>query len=109
MARANPLRVRPRWTNSPQIQAAMARITRKRPSQSTPLFPKRGAVNQNNQTAVASMGNPMAILNFSIQAPGFGRTFKIGRASCRERVYISYVSGLSKENDAEPRCTLYDI
>src|SRR5438093_5610915 len=50
-------------------------MTRNNPSHNTPLSPKLPAVIQNSQTAVASIGNPMAILNFSIHAPGFGRNF----------------------------------
>src|SRR5438309_8634446 len=57
-------------------------MIRNNPSQSTPLFPKRGAVNQNSHTAVASIGKPIATLNFSIHAPGFGRNFN--HAGCQQ-------------------------
>ena len=60
----------PRWTNWPHIQAASASTTRNKPSQSESA--SRLEATHISQTAVASMGKPMAFLNFSIQAPGFG-------------------------------------
>src|SRR5205814_8362319 len=56
-----------------QTQTASASSTRKIPSQNGAFFPKCPVVSVNSQTAVASIGKPIAILNFSIQAPGRGK------------------------------------
>src|SRR5262249_23245370 len=68
-----PLLALPRSTNSPKIQADIESATRKTPNQKTSLLEKWLSVNLNSQTTVASIGKPIAILNFSIQAPGLGR------------------------------------
>src|SRR5207247_1108965 len=68
-------RFRPRCTNSPQIQADIASATKKTPNQNTSLLVKWLRVNLNSQMTVASIGKPIAILNFSIHTPGFGRNF----------------------------------
>src|SRR5207247_11112392 len=65
----------PRCTNSPQIQADIASATKKTPNQNTSLLEKWLRVNLNSQMTVASIGKPIAILNFSIHTPGFGRNF----------------------------------
>ena len=60
-------------------QLAMLRVSRHLsefvniPNQSTPRVSKCRATIENNHNAVASMGNPMAVLNFSIHGPGLGR------------------------------------
>src|SRR5581483_6384265 len=77
---------------SPQIQTASAKITRNKPNQRTPVLPSRDAVTQNNQTAVASMGKPMATLKRCIQRPGLGRNFS--HAGCQQ----SSTNGAAKPN-----------
>src|SRR5689334_22618738 len=69
----NHRRLLPRCTNSPQIHADIASATRNTPNQNTPLLEKWFSVSLKSQTTVASIGNPIAILNFSIQTPGLGR------------------------------------
>ena len=79
-AAAGPRRLTPRCTNSPQTQTVSASRTSKIPSQNGAFFPKWAVARLNSQTAVASMGKPIAILNFSIQAPGRGKNLaRFGR------------------------------